>query len=84
MEALDTTIDTILRQQLKEYEFAKYIKQNPKIIAKVLRNIEKEMASIRGKYRQIQETDYSKLSEKQIKEIKESKEKLKKIIFTCV
>jgi len=42
------------------------------------------MASIRGKYRQIQETDYSKLSEKQIKEIKESKEKLKKIIFTCV
>jgi len=39
MEALDTTIDTILRQQLKEYEFAKYIKQNPKIIAKVLRNL---------------------------------------------
>ena len=51
--------------------------QNPKIIAKVLRNIEKKMASIREKYRQIEEIDYSKLSEKQIKEI----EKLKKEYF---
>jgi len=76
-EALDTTVDIIVRQQLKDYEFAKYIKQNPKIIAKVLRNIEKKMASIREKYRQIEEIDYSKLSEKQIKEI----EKLKKEYF---